>query len=123
MFADREEVKARKRFTGGEEAQPRDDLGPKSTGFGAETRGIWVRNTREYGAERFGARFRAAFTNHELERKKETPITVYGKLEYHIVNTSAFHASIVIEFSQWKVATFSFFIFFKFYLLCHAVKK
>jgi hypothetical protein len=60
MFADREEVKARKRFTGGQEAQPRDDLGPKGTKYGAEKLRIFGRDTREYGAERFGAQFRAA---------------------------------------------------------------
>jgi hypothetical protein len=49
MFAVREEVKARKRFTGGQEARPRGDLGPRSTKYGAEKHRIWGRNTRNFG--------------------------------------------------------------------------
>jgi hypothetical protein len=49
MFADRKEVKARKRFIRGQELRPRDDLGPKSTKYGAEKHRIWGRNTRNLG--------------------------------------------------------------------------
>jgi hypothetical protein len=49
MFADRKEVKARKKFAGGQEVRPRDDLGVKSTKFGAEKHRIWGQDTRNLG--------------------------------------------------------------------------
>ncbi len=49
MFADRKEVKVRKRFTGGQEVRPRDNLGPKSKKIGAKKHRFWGQNTQNLG--------------------------------------------------------------------------